>query len=319
MIDNYGRTLSYLRLSVTDRCNLRCQYCMPNAGIEKQNHEHIMRNEEFIQLIKVMAGLGLSKVRLTGGEPLVRKGLVSFIQGIRQIEGINEVTLTTNGLLLEEQAEALKEAGINRVNISLDSLDEKTYADLTRGGDVSKVLRGIKKAQDIGMIPIKINVVVIKGVNDHEIEDFLHYFDNSIQVRFIELMPIGEAASWSKDKFLDLNAYFRSRTDVMPMDSDEKEGPCKDFIHIATGKKFGIINAISEHFCSTCNRLRVTSEGILKTCLHDDSETPLRPFLYDEDRLIEIIHNAVSNKQKTHRMNETQYMPITRNMYTIGG
>ena len=320
MQDNFGRTIEYLRLSVTDRCNLRCRYCMPEAGVEKQRHEDILRNEECIRIVETMAGLGITKVRVTGGEPLVRKGLASLIAGIRNIPGIKDISLTTNGILLEQQLQELKEAGITRLNISLDSLNRETYRQLTRGGDLDMALRGIEKALSLGISPIKINVVLIKGVNDHEVDDFLNVFHPSIEVRFIELMPIGEAAaSWSKENFLNLSEYFSNRSDLVPAPLHGDGGPCRYYRHTKTGRSVGVINSISDHFCASCNRLRVTADGMLKTCLHDSSEVNLKPYLKDPDALREVIVSAVNKKPESHSLNREDSVPIIRNMYTIGG
>ncbi len=319
MQDHFGRTIDYLRLSVTDRCNLRCQYCMPEAGIHKEPHANILRNEECIDLVKTMAALGIKKVRLTGGEPLVRKGLPQMIDGLRQITGIEEVTLTTNGLLLVDQLEDLKAAGLSRFNLSIDSLNPETYQKLSRGGDLTLALRGLEKAQQLGMAPIKINVVLIKGINDHEVDAFLNAFDPSIEVRFIELMPIGEAASWNKEKFLNLNELLAMRSDLVPAFKHGNGGPCRYYKHTKTGRYVGIINAISDHFCATCNRLRVTSDGMLKTCLHDATEYNLKPYLDDAQALTQIILEAVGAKPESHQLNQMHSNPITRNMYTIGG
>ncbi len=319
MQDQFGRKLEYLRLSVTDRCNLRCHYCMPEGGIFKHEHHHMLRHEDYVSIVEAMAALGVKKVRLTGGEPLVRKGLNTLISEIHNVKGIEEVTLTTNGLLLEEQAETLMRAGVSRLNVSIDSLNPQTYYNITRGGDLKAVLRGIEKAHDIGMRPIKINVVLIKGENEHEVDAFLNALNPCFEVRFIELMPIGEAASWSKDKFIDLQAFFQARTDLVPAYKHGDGGPCRYYQHVQTGRYVGIINALSEHFCDTCNRLRVTSEGLLKTCLHDAREVDLRPFLKDQDALKHVITNAVLSKPKEHQLNHKDGQPIARDMYTIGG
>ncbi|MCK8061129.1 MULTISPECIES: GTP 3',8-cyclase MoaA [unclassified Fusibacter] len=319
MQDSFGRKMEYLRLSVTDRCNLRCQYCMPESGCEKRAHDSILRNEDFIKLVESMADMGVEKVRLTGGEPLVRKGLASMIKGIRDIKGIEEVTLTTNGLLLEDQLDDLKASGLSRLNISLDSLNPETYRRLTRGGDLASVLRGIDKALKLDLKPIKINVVLIKGENDHEFDDFLNAFDPSIEIRFIELMPIGEAASWNKEKFINLNTFISEREDLIPIAQHGNGGPCRYYKHLPTGRTVGMINPISDHFCDQCNRLRITSDGILKTCLHDRSEINLRPYLNQPEDLKQIILNAVAAKPESHQLNQTNSVPIRRNMYTIGG
>lgn len=311
--------MDYLRLSVTDRCNLRCQYCMPASGIEKLCHSALLRNEDYLKIVAVMAKLGVKKVRLTGGEPLVRKGLPHLIKQIYAIDGIEEVTLTTNGILLEQQLDGLVEAGIKRLNISLDSLNPLTYSELTRGGNLECVLRGIQKARDKGITPIKINVVLIKGVNTSEIDDFISLVDPFTEVRFIELMPIGEASNWSKDKFIDIDSLFKTRTDLRLEPLKGNGGPCRYYKPDGINGYIGVINPISDHFCDKCNRLRVTSEGILKTCLHDDTEFDLRPYLSSSQKLEETILSAVQLKQKEHQLNSFSYQPIKRSMHTIGG
>lgn len=320
MQDDFGRRIEYLRLSVTDRCNLRCSYCMPEAGIMKKDHEELLRNEEFINIVKVMAILGVNKVRITGGEPLVRRGLSSLIGEIKKIEGIKDITLTTNGILLESQLEDLVEAGITRVNISLDSLNEETFYKLTRGGDLASVIRGIDKAIALGLNPIKINMVLIKGINDHEVDRFLNYFDSSIEVRFIELMPIGEAAAWSKDRFINLNEFLvLKRHDFIPAPNHGNGGPCRYYQHTKTGRYVGIINAISNHFCSDCNRIRVTADGILKTCLLSSAEVDLKPYLNDSEELKSIIIDSIRSKAASHELDQANGVPVLRDMYTIGG
>lgn len=292
---------------------------MPTAGIKKQPHHQILRNEEILTLVETMADLGIKKVRLTGGEPLVRKGLIDLISQLHEIKGIEEVTLTTNGLMLEEHAEFLFNAGIKRMNLSLDSLNSETYYRLTRGGDLKKALRGIDKAFKLGFAPLKINVVLIKGENDEEVDQFLDYFHPSIEVRFIELMPIGEAASWSKEKFVDLTQLFSRRHDLIPDLEKHVQGPCSYFKHLKTGRRVGIIHSLSNHFCDQCNRLRITSDGILKTCLHNELEFPLKAILKDSVQLKETILKAIQLKPEKHLLNQEDASPIRRNMYTIGG
>lgn len=319
MQDSFGRSIEYLRLSVTDRCNLRCCYCMPIMGICKKPHADVLRNEEYVSIVKTMTELGIAKVRITGGEPLVRKGLAPLAREIKNLKGIKDLSLTTNAILLESQAKQLKDAGINRVNISLDSLNSQTYSKLTGGGELSKVLRGIDKALSIGLCPVKINVVLIKGINDHEADDFLNYFDPSVEVRFIELMPIGQAANWSKDRFLNLSEFISKRNDLIPVPDHGHGGPGRYYKHTKTSRYVGIISAISNHFCTECNRIRVTSDGILKTCLHSAAEVNLKPFLNEPEILKNIIAQAISSKPASHNLNHNDTTPISRNMHTIGG
>lgn len=319
MEDKYSRQIKYLRLSVTDRCNLRCQYCMPPEGIEKQSHAAILRNEDYVQVVKVMAGLGVEKIRLTGGEPLVRKGLSNLVRQLSQIKGIKEVSLTTNGLLLEEQLDDLIEAGLKRINISLDSLRPEVYKTLSRGGDLSAVLRGIELCRQKGLFPIKLNVVVIGGVNTDEIDDFIALTDEGLEVRFIELMPLGEAAQWSKDKFVNLSQLLAKRKDLVPDPSRGDGGPCRYYRRLDKPGYVGVINPISDHFCQSCNRLRLTAEGMLRTCLHSNEELDLRPFLQDENRLQQAILQAVETKPEKHLLHSEHTTLSTRNMNAIGG
>lgn len=312
MQDSFHRELRYLRISVTDRCNLRCRYCMPEEGICKQSHADILRYEEITTIASVMAGLGVRKIRLTGGEPLVRKGLSSLLESLNGIAGIEDVSLTTNGLLLEEQLDRLIAAGLRRVNISLDSLNPAVYAHLTRGGDLARVLRAVELCRERGLSPVKLNVVVIRGMNAGEINDFIRLAEGGLHVRFIELMPLGEAAGWSRDHFVDLGAVFGGRDDLTPVLTSEDNsednaieragysGPCRYFRRKENGGLIGIITPISNHFCGTCNRLRLTADGMLRACLHDNRETDLKPFLHDPAALRGVILDSVTRKPARH-------------------
>ncbi len=205
MKDLYGREINYLRISVTDLCNLRCQYCMPQSGVCKLEHKDVLTIEEFYEIASAFVSLGVKKIRITGGEPLVKSGIVELVEKISSL-GIEDLAMTTNGLLLPKYAEDLKKAGLNRVNISLDTLNPKKYSEITRGGDILKVLEGIEKAKEIGLTPIKINTVLIGGFNTDEIKNFVYITkEEDIDVRFIELMPIGEASDWAKEKFVSNN------------------------------------------------------------------------------------------------------------------
>ena len=203
MQDTCNRQINYMRISVTDRCNLRCFYCMPEQGICKMDHRDVLRYEEIIRVVREGARLGISRIRITGGEPLIRPGIESLIRGIKAIEGIREVSLTTNGQLLKDMAESLKEAGLDRVNLSLDSLSPEKYKDITRVGDVQRVLDGINRCLEIGLVPVKVNVVLMRGINDDEIEDFAELTVTlPVSVRFIELMPIGHASHWFEKRYI---------------------------------------------------------------------------------------------------------------------
>lgn len=319
MKDNFEREITYLRISVTDRCNLRCKYCMPPEGIEKKDHEKLLSLEEMYRIIKVSTKLGIKKIRFTGGEPLVRLGLPKLIKNVSQLEGIKEITLTTNGMLLPKYIEELKEAGLNRVNISLDTLNSERYKDITRGGDFNKVMEGIKAAQEYGMKPIKINVVLMKGFNDDEIEDFAKLtIDKDIIVRFIELMPFGEGYSWTKDKYLNNSRVLEKLDNLETIDYD-KGSPSRYYKVKGARGKIGLINPISRHFCNTCNRIRLTADGNIKPCLHSDLEIDMKKYLGSDEDIYKGLSEAINRKPSQHNINDAGYNPIKRDMNRIGG
>lgn len=312
------KLIKYVRLSLTDRCNYRCQYCMPQEGIDKKAHHDILSYEAYLKILRVMVDLGANKVRLTGGEPTVRKGLVSFIQALSDLEGITDLGLTTNGATLKTHAKALYDAGLKRINISLDSLNPQTFKALTRGGDLTDVLEGIQMAKQVGFDPIKINTVVIKGTNDHEMDDFVNLTKEGFEVRFIELMPIGEAAEWSKDRFLKLSHLFDQRHDLVREISADTS-VCQYYCHVDHGGLVGVITPLSDHFCSQCHKLRVTSDGMLKTCLHSEEEVDLKPFIDDPVALRHAVVTALDRKSPRHYLIEEGVSRSKRNMVRIGG
>ena len=266
MIDSFGRTIDYVRLSVTDRCNLRCLYCMPECGVEQLEHAQVMRFEEMLRLCRVLSGLGVSKFKVSGGEPLVRRGVCDFIADLKQVPGVEQVTLTTNGVLLRQNLERLKTAGIDGINISLDTLNEFTFRELTRNGDIDTVLEGLQAALAARICPIKINALLLKGKNDSELETLAAMArDMDVSVRFIELMPIGLGTVYepvSCEEVLQrlTVAYGRPEEYDRPMGN----GPARYYTFPGFKGKIGLINAISHAFCSSCNRVRLTSDGWLK-------------------------------------------------------
>lgn len=274
MRDSFGREINYLRISLTDRCNLRCSYCMPEQGIvNKTEHDEILSLEEVYRIAKAFAKLGVSKIRLTGGEPLVRKGIVELVERLSKLDGVTDLAMTTNGLLLKDMAGPLKDAGLGRVNISLDTLDKSKYKEITRGGDLKKVLEGIEEARRVGLTPIKINTVLIGGFNDNEIMDFINMTQKeNIDVRFIELMPIGEAADWATKNFISNNKVIERAKALIPVNRDDVSSPATYYKLPGAKGKVGIINPISCKFCEYCNRVRLTSTGKLKLCLHSNKE-----------------------------------------------
>ena len=317
MKDLYGREINYLRISVTDLCNLRCQYCMPQSGVCKLEHDDVLSIEEFYEIASAFVSLGVSKIRITGGEPLVKNGIIELIEKISSL-GVKDLAMTTNGLLLPEYAQDLKKAGLDRVNISLDTLDYKKYSEITRGGDLFKVLKGIEEAKRVGLTPIKINTVLIGDFNIDEIENLVYITkEEEIDVRFIELMPIGEASDWASKKFVSNDMILERVPELEKTVAKDLSSPAV-YYKLPDGKgKVGIINPISCKFCDACNRVRLTSTGKLKLCLHSDDEIDLREVLRSGGDLKEAIKNSILKKPEEHHLEEGQF--IKRNMNEIGG
>ncbi len=318
MRDSFGRKINYLRISLTDRCNFRCVYCMPGKGIkDKLYHEDMLSLEDIYVLIKDFVELGIDKVRFTGGEPLVRKDIVDLINKVSKLEGIKDLAMTTNGQLLKQMARPLKEAGLNRVNISLDTLDPVKFLEITRCGDLNAVLEGIDEAINVGLTPVKINTVLIGGVNDNEIRDLIDFTKRGIDVRFIELMPIGEAANFAKEKFVSTDLVLETVSELVPVEKEDISSPATYYVLPGAKGKVGLINPISCKFCVNCNRIRITSTGKLKLCLHSNREIDLKSALENNENIKEIIKNAIWTKEESHHLEDEQY--IIRNMHQIGG
>lgn len=319
--DSFHRPINYLRISVTDRCNLRCVYCMPAEGIQLLSHNDILSYEEINRVAKAAAELGIDKVRLTGGEPLVRSNVSSLISMLAGIEGIKDISLTTNGVLLEQNAHALKEAGLKRVNISLDSLNVDRYNTITRFGRLDDVLRGINAAHKEGLNPIKINVVVIGGINDDEVLDFARLtIEKGWHVRFIEYMRFNEANE--KFKLIPISEI-KKRVEVLgKLESvvPEGGGPAKYYRFRGAAGTVGFIGPVTEHFCKDCNRLRLTAGGKLRPCLFSEDEVdlrePLRQGASDDDLKL-LIREAVLCKPAGHELESG--ITCDRVMSQIGG
>ena len=315
MQDRYGRNITYLRLSVTDLCNLRCAYCMPEDGVRKLRHEDILSIEEIEEIAKASTSLGITKVRITGGEPLVRRGIIEICKRISAISEIKEVCMTTNAALLPRFAEELRSAGVRRLNISLDSLDPETYRMLTRGGELSDALHGIEIARETGFDNIKINVVLMQGINDGELRKLAELsLTKGTNVRFIELMPVGFNSSWTHGKYLSCDVVLAEMPELEPLES---EGVARLFRLPNANSTVGLISAVSAMFCSSCDRVRITSDGKLKPCLHSPDEINLRGLHGDE--LIETMRLAIYNKPPNHTLNGLDGSASLRNMNAIGG
>jgi len=327
LTDRFGRNLTYLRVSVTDRCNLRCSYCMPQSHFSWIPQENILRFEEIVEVCRAFAALGISKIRLTGGEPLVRKGICSLAQKLSQIEGVKELCLTTNGVLLREYADELFEAGVHHLNISLDSLSQERFLHITHRDSFEKVWEGITYAIEKGFSPIKINSVVINGVNDIDIPALAKLsITYPIEVRFIEFMPIGENSSWGKDALLVAaeikNIIEKKVAGLVSVTKRAGSGPASVYKLPGAKGTVGFISPLSNHFCGSCNRIRLTAEGRLRLCLFSDHEIDLRALLRKGVRgkeLEEYLKAAVLEKPEGYNSLGKRELGCRRVMSAIGG
>ena len=345
-LDNFNRPISYLRVSVTDRCNLRCVYCMPPEGVPWRPHEEILRYEEIETVVRAAAELGISKVRLTGGETLVRKDLVDLVAMLARIPGIDDLAMTTNGTLLARYADELKATGLKRVNVSLDTLRPERFRTITRLGKLSDTLEGIAAAKEAGLVPVKINTVVIRGLNDDEVVDLARLTRappprllpppippnfggqrgrEGWHVRFIEVMPLGDNADWAGNGYVPMGEVRerieRELGELIPAKLAAGGGPARYYRLPGAQGTIGFITPISEHFCYQCNRLRLTADGKLRPCLLSDYEidlrTPLRQGASAEE-IKALIIEGIRNKPERHHLSE-QVIPQGRAMSEIGG
>ena len=299
MKDRFGRDITYLRISVTDLCNLRCKYCMPESGVESLCHSDILSLEEIVEIVKVAAKNGITKIRLTGGEPLVRRGFVHLCKEISKIEQIEDIAITTNGVHLKNMADDLFENKVKRINFSLDTLVKEKYNDITRRNDFEKTMESLFYAIEKGF-KVKLNVVLIGGFNDDEIENFVKLAnDYDLEVRFIELMQIGETANWSKDKFVSNKIVLEK---VPKLEFDGVSGVAKIYKIKGQKGKIGLISPISCSFCSDCNRIRLTSDGKLKPCLHSKDEINLKGLSGEE--LEEVFKRGIFDKPEKHHLED---------------
>ena len=326
MIDTHGRKIDYLRISVTDRCNLRCRYCMPEEGIENEGHSRMLSLEQIYRLVKIASQTGISNVRLTGGEPLIRRNIVTLVDKIASLPGINDVSMTTNGILFPKMGEDLKQAGLNRVNISLDTLNENKYRYITRRGELGDAIAAVHKALEMDMQPVKINVVMIKGFNDDEILDFAELAYNlPVHIRFIEFMPIGDLDFHTADKCLSIGAVreiIQQKYEFIEGAQVQGHGPAKYVKMVGGQGSLGFISAMSDHFCGSCNRIRMTADGKLRGCLYSYQEIDLRLALYNDcsdEQLRNLFVKAILMKPDQHHMREGWGAENRRKMYQIGG
>ncbi len=317
MIDSFGREISYLRLSVTELCNLRCRYCMPEDGVCKKRHEDMLTQEEMLAAVRAAASLGIRKLRVTGGEPLIKPNIVPLCGEAAKIEGIGEVCLTTNGLLLPKLAKPLRKAGVSRLNISLDTLDADKYAFITRGGKLEDAMSGIRAALDAGFEKIKLNTVLIGGFNDGEIAALADLTRRlPVDLRFIELMPMYDSGDFGPESFISYAVVTDRLPDLEPVEADG--GVAKLFRLPGAKGNIGLISPVSAHFCAACNRIRITADGKVKPCLHSSEEYSLKGL--DEEGMRETLRRAILAKPRWHgELSFAERSRAGRNMNQIGG
>ncbi|MGE0081562.1 MAG: GTP 3',8-cyclase MoaA [Thiohalomonadaceae bacterium] len=325
MFDGFGRRIEYLRVSVTDRCNYRCFYCMPEGHVPCATREDVLTDDELTRLIGLFAALGVKRVRITGGEPLVRRDIEAIVSGVRRTPGVDDVSLSTNGHLLHERAWQLRDAGLDRVNVSLDSLIPEVFHAVTGRDALGRVLKGIETAVAAGLAPVKVNTVVMKGVNDGEIGRFLDYcLPRGLDLRFIETMPLNGSDTVSARHYLpaaDILARVREHcgTDLVPTTTDHGAGPAR-YYRLGDGSaRVGVISAQSQHFCATCNRVRLTATGDLVLCLGHEAAVPLGRLMRDgatDPQLTKAILAGIAHKPERHTFHTK---PSAQPMFRLGG
>jgi len=323
--DNHNRVISYLRISVTDRCNFRCVYCMPETGVELAPRDEILSFEEIARVANVGATLGLTKIRITGGEPTVRRDLPGLIQMLRAIPGISEIAMTTNAARLEELAQPLKDAGMTRLNISLDTLQREKFIKLARRDFYDATMRGVETAARI--FPLKFNAVAMRGVNDDELGDLVRFaHGHDAPMRFIEYMPMGAARFDSQSKFIGENEMREILSREFDLESTPEYGrtfdPASPWICRQSGARVGFISSMSDHFCASCNRMRLTAQGGLRPCLHQNSETDVRQILRgggSDEGIADAFRAAADSKWAGHRMNDFIPLFSAKDMVSLGG
>ncbi len=325
-IDNYNRRITYLRVSVTDRCNLRCMYCLPVKDLKLLHHTDILSYEEILAVIQAAAEVGIKKVRLTGGEPLVRRNFAQLVSSVCQVSSLEDVSITTNGVLLTDKAQEVFDSGVHRINVSLDTLDNNKYAKITGRDCFDNVWEGLQKAEAVGFSPIKVNVVAMNGINDDE---FLRFGELSVQkpyhVRFIEYMPVGHDSQWAPEKYISsdqIKSKLESLGPLHEIPPSTQDGPAKRYRFESANGEIGFISAISHHFCPSCNRMRLTADGKLRPCLFSDEEVdikgPLRSGCSLED-LKALFQEAIASKPKEHQASILKKGESMRPMSAIGG
>ena len=326
LIDGMGRTIVNLRISVTDRCNFRCTYCMPADNVEFMDRSNLLSFEEIKRVAQIVSSMGINRLRLTGGEPLMRKNLPALIKMLDEVDGIDDIAMTTNAYFLKDQAQSLKDAGLKRLNVSLDALDPDKFRDVNRRDCLQSVLDGLDTARKVGFKSIKINAVAVRNFSETEIMSLIEMGrSDGFEIRFIEFMPLDSDKVWERDKVLfghEIVDMIKENYELVPIDNSLEIGPASEY-NFADGKgKIGIITAVSNPFCDHCNRIRMTADGKLRTCLFSTEETNLKELIRSgatDEAIIETINQAVLIKEPGHKINLDDFERPTRAMHAIGG
>lgn len=329
LLDSFGRLHNNLRISVTDRCNIRCFYCMPADDVQFMDRSELLSFEEIERFVRIAVPLGINKLRLTGGEPLVRRDLTKLVAKLASVPGIQDIGLTTNGILLADQAQPLFDAGLRRINVSLDALTPDKFKKFTRREGFEQVIEGIKAAQRAGFDPVKINAVSVRGLTEEEIVPFGHFArDLGVEVRFIEYMPLDADNLWEREKVLFareiIDTLSASIMPLKPIDGDVPGhgGPAQDFVFEDGVGRIGFIASVSQPFCMSCNRIRLTADGKLRNCLFSLEETDIRSLLRgdaDDTQIVDAIRTSVAAKKEGHEINTARFIQPSRPMNSIGG
>ena len=327
LLDTFGRLHDNLRISVTDRCNIRCFYCMPETGVKFQPRDQMLTFEEIERFVRIAVTLGVRKLRLTGGEPLLRKDLAKLIRKLSAIEGIEDLALTTNGVLLTEQAQELYDAGLRRINVHLDTLDRERFKQITRRDDFDRVLQGIETCRRMGYGPIKINAVAVKNLVEPDIVPLARYGrERGIEIRYIEFMPLDSQGLWDRGRVLladdMIEMLAREIGPLCEIPDADPRAPATEYEFEDGGGRVGFIASVSRPFCLNCNRIRLTADGKFRYCLFAIEETDIRTLLRDggpDEAIAEAVRASVKDKWIGHQINSTQFVPPPRPMYSIGG
>lgn len=327
LVDRFGRVHTNLRISVTDRCNIRCFYCMPNENVRFKPRHELLTFEELERFARVAAGLGVRKLRLTGGEPLVRTGLAALVRKLARIPGIDDIALTTNGILLADQAQALRDAGLDRLNISLDGMSEETFRQISRREGLQRVLDGIFAAREAGFDRIRLNAVAIRGITEPEIVPLGRFArEQGFELRFIEFMPLDAEEHWQNEQVLsgeEIRGYLEAEFgELVPAERNDPSQPAVDYVFADGRGRIGFINPVTQSFCGDCNRLRITAEGQVRNCLFSIEEWDARALLRggaSDEQIAALIESAVGAKKAGHGINSDEFLRPARAMYQIGG